>query len=237
MLILNPKKICKNTSSFGIVFSSKIRTFSGSKSVWIFRWFFHWKWPPKVGHFQWKNHLKNKTFSEPLKNRFFGVLGALRDSARWPYSFFFAFLDFWSKMSTWRLTPFPPFGVLFSTWFSNRPRGYPRDRFWCHFGRQFGPKWRFFDPFWRHLNHLDDICCQKASKMEHKTKKHISKLQKLHPQMRIRNYMSTIQKNIKTFEPKKKKNSQMTSYQQNPIKKYISHKMPIRPTTINTKHQ
>ena len=49
--------------------------------------------------------------------------------------------------------------------------------------------------------------------------KQISKLQKLHPQMRIRNYMSTIQKNIKTFEPKKKKNSQMTSYQQNPIKK------------------
>ena len=83
------KKICKNSSSFGIDFSSKIMTFSGSKSAWIFGWFFHWKWPPKVGHFQWKNHPKNKTFSEPLKNRFFCVLGALRDSARWPYSFFF----------------------------------------------------------------------------------------------------------------------------------------------------
>ena len=63
------------------------------------------------------------------------------------FIFFFVFLDFWSKMSTWRLPPFPPFGVLFSTWFSNRPRGYPRDRFWCHFGRHFGPKWRLFDLF------------------------------------------------------------------------------------------
>ena len=67
----NIKNICKNSSCFYIDFSSKIMTFSGSKSAWIFGWFFHWKWPPKVGHFQWKNHPKNKTFSEPLKNRFF----------------------------------------------------------------------------------------------------------------------------------------------------------------------
>ena len=91
------KKQCKNSSSFCIDFSSKIMTFSGSKSAWIFGWFFHWKWPPKVGHFQWKNHPKNKTFSEPLKNRFFCVLGALRDSARWPYSFFFRFFGFFAE--------------------------------------------------------------------------------------------------------------------------------------------
>ena len=91
------KKQCQNSSSCCIDFSSKIMTFSGSKSAWIFVWFFHWKWPPKVSHFQWKNHPKNKTFSEPLKNRFFCVLGALRDSARWPYSFFFSFFRFFAE--------------------------------------------------------------------------------------------------------------------------------------------
>ena len=45
---------------------------------------------------------------------------------------------------------FPAEAVLFSTWFSNPPRGYPQDRFWCHFGRQFGPTWFFFDETWRH---------------------------------------------------------------------------------------
>ena len=38
---INMNKICKNSSSFGIDFSSKIMTFSGSKSAWIFGWFFH----------------------------------------------------------------------------------------------------------------------------------------------------------------------------------------------------
>ena len=93
------KKKCNNSSSFCIDFSLKIMTFSVSKSAWIFVWFFHWKWLPKVSHFQWKKHPKNKTFSEPLNNRFFCVLGALRDSARWPYSFFFSF--FWILDRNW----------------------------------------------------------------------------------------------------------------------------------------
>ena len=96
------KKQCKNSSSFGIDFSSKIMTFSGSKSAWIFGWFFHWKWPPKVGHFQWKNHPKNKTFSEPLKNRFF--LRSWSAPGQCPMTVlifvFRFFFIFWSKMAT-----------------------------------------------------------------------------------------------------------------------------------------
>ena len=99
------KKQCKNSSSFCIDFSSKILTFSGSKSAWIFGWFFHWKWPPKVVHFQWKNHPKNKTFSEPLKNRFFCFFGALRDSARWPYWFFFCVFRFLDENGRQRVSP------------------------------------------------------------------------------------------------------------------------------------
>ena len=122
------KKQCKNSSSCCIDFSSKIMTFSGSKSAWIFGWFFHWKWHPKVSHFQWKNHPKNKTFSEPLKNRFFGVLGALRDSARWPYSFFFSF--FWIFGRKW----LPEWsGKTYTVWAfgapgaaKNVPKTYPR---------------------------------------------------------------------------------------------------------------
>ena len=116
------------------------------------------------------------------------------------FIFFFVFLDFWSKMSTWRTPSLIHLGILFSTWFSNPPRGHPRDRFWCHFGRHFGPKWRLF---WPLFDVIDGLFCQKASKMHYKTMKQISKLQKLHPQMRIRIYMSTIRQIVQKGQTKK----------------------------------
>ena len=97
------KKTMQKLKQFLHWFFIKNHDFFGFKISTVFWMVFHWKWLPKVGHFQWKNHPKNKTFSEPLKNRFFYVLGALRDSARWPYWFFFhVFPDFWPKMDAKR---------------------------------------------------------------------------------------------------------------------------------------
>ena len=70
----NNSKICKKSSSFGIDFSSKIMTFSGSKSAWIFGWFFHWKWPPKVSHFQWTTIQKTRRFPSLSKIVLFALL-------------------------------------------------------------------------------------------------------------------------------------------------------------------
>ena len=142
---------CKNCLSFCIDFSSKIMTFSGSKSAWIFGWFFHWKWPPKVSHFQWKNHPKNKTFSEPLKNRFFGVLGALRDSARWPYSFFFRFFRFLVENVDLEAAPFPALWRPFFDLVLEPSAGVPPRPILMPF---WTPVWSKLTPFWALLTSL-----------------------------------------------------------------------------------
>ena len=87
----------QNIKQFLHRFFMKTHDFFGFKIGMDFWMVFHWKWPQKVSHSQWKNHPKNETFSEPLKNRFFCVPGALRDSARWPYSFFLVFFIFHRK--------------------------------------------------------------------------------------------------------------------------------------------
>ena len=54
------------------------------------------------------------------------------------------------------------------------------------------PVWSKMTSFWPLFDVIDCFFCQKASKTHYKTMKQISKLQKLHHQMRIRIYMSTI---------------------------------------------
>ena len=117
------------------------------------------------------------------------------------------------NVQTWRFwgpdvdledAPFPAPGRFFSIWFSNPPRGYPQDRFWCHFGRQFGPKLRFcwplltsFESFGRHVLSKS----LKNGAQNHETN---IKIAKASSQMRIWNYMSTIQKISKHSNLKKK---------------------------------
>ena len=82
------KEICKNASSFSIDFSSKIKTFSASKSASILASIFLEKWLPKGGQ---KSHFFTK-------NRPVGPQGSI-------YSAFWEVLEGFEKRSIFRYPP------------------------------------------------------------------------------------------------------------------------------------
>ena len=143
---------------------------------WLFQaWKMHWFFM----HFSWKmgSKMEPKTILKSFKNDFGRSKGRPGPIVN----------VFRSKMSTWSVAFHRIFGVLFSTWFSNRPRGTPETDFDAILDASLVKNDVFLTPFWRHWwpflsksfknalqNHETNIKIAKASSPNEDSKLHVN---------------------------------------------------------------